>query len=118
MNVVSSATNTVPETGVSKELSLMDITNFSIQNIVLPNFSLNSLNISDLILDTFDKVVAPTFVGTSPLDIQIKIHVTRHLLIQNLPRVLDPILPILSQMSISDLINLVNYSLQLSGISI
>ena len=85
---------------------------------MLPNITLNSVIISDLILETFDKVVAPSLVGNSPLEIQIKAHVTRHILTQNLTRVLNPLYPFMNQLNTSDLINIVIYALQLSGISI
>ena len=85
---------------------------------MLPNFTLNSVIISDLILETFDKVVTPSYVGNSPLEIQIKTHVTRHILTQNLSRVINPLYPIMKQLNTSDLINIVIYALQLSGVSL
>ncbi len=85
---------------------------------MLPNFSLDSVIISNLILDTFDKVVVPSYLGISPLELQIKAHVTRHILTQNLPRLLDPLVPIMNILNTSDLINIVIYALQLSGVSL
>ena len=85
---------------------------------MLPNFTLNSVIISDLILETFDKVVVPSYSGNSPLEVQIKAHVTRHILTQNLSRVINPLFPIMKQLNTSDLINIVIYALQLSGVSL
>ena len=106
------------ESTIDVESSLINDVNLSIQNIVLPNISFDSLIISDIVLGTFDTVVAPTFSGNSPLEIQIKIFVTRLIITQNLPRILNPIIPIMNLLSTSDLINIVIYSLQLSGVSL
>ena len=117
-NVGSSSTTSITKSIAGEDSSLMKIADFCIQNIKLPHFPLDSLIISNLVLDTFDKVVMPSYAGASTLELQIKAHVTRHILTQNLPRLLDPLVPIMNLLNTSDLINIVIYALQLSGVSI
>ena len=117
-NVDSSSTSTVTNSVAGKDSSVANVADFCIQNIMIPNLTLDSVIISDLILETFDKVVVPSYAGNSPLEIQIKAHVTRHILSQNLPRVINPLFHIMNQLNTSDLINIVIYALQLSGVSL
>jgi len=88
-----------------------------VQNIALPN-SISIPDIHLLILDAFDKLVAPSITTPNPHHRIIKVFIFRTVLSNSIRQILVPLSNHLNQITINDLNNLTLHALMLSGIDI
>lgn len=88
-----------------------------VQGLVLPT-SITIPNISLLILDTFDSVVAPTISDPNPKLRALRVVISRQILSNALLQIFSSLSSPLTHVTIDDIVSIAIHALNLSGIEI